>query len=76
MRLARLDLLERLLAVARRRDDLDAALGEELGDRLEHGRMVVGDDAGDGWVVGGVTVLLSGIPDSGDGSAHTSRDIG
>ena len=67
--LALLDLLERLLAVARPGDHLDPALGQVLRDRLEHRRVVVGDDAGDGWLRGGAhrSIPDPGIPVLGDG---------
>ena len=73
--LASLDLLQRLFAVTRPRDDLDPAQGEELGHGLEHGRMVVGHDAGDGLGYGrGQRFGSRGIPDSGDGPG-TARGI-
>ena len=73
--LASLDLLQRLFAVTRPRDDLDPAQGEELGHGLEHGRMVVGHDAGDGLGCGrGQRFGSRGIPDSGDGPG-TARGI-
>ena len=53
-----LDLLERLLPVPRARHDLDSGLGDELRDRLEDGRVVVGDHTGD-WVF----LTVHAIPD-------------
>ena len=46
-RLELLDLLERLLSVARPADDRDAATVEKLRDGVKDGGMIVGDDAGD-----------------------------
>src|SRR6185437_9845881 len=48
LRLALLDLLERLLTVRRAREDADPRLGEVLRHGFEHRRVIVGDDAGDG----------------------------
>ena len=45
---ARLDQRERLRAVARAADDLEPVPVEDLRDRGQHRRMVVGDDTGDG----------------------------
>ena len=45
-RLAQLDLLDRVVAVAGTTGDLDPVLGEHVGDRLDDRRMVVGDEHG------------------------------